>query len=133
MDNQLRSRHRLVETVKSYAGQEKSTLDAVISARNAAVSTQAPERESAAEGQFNGALQQLFALTAAYLYLKANTELLQMQGDLSNLKTNFASARRFFNNALAKFKTAIGLADIQGIDQMNGFNRTQQRGIQLAA
>ena len=89
-----------------------------------AVSTQAPEQESAAERQFNGALQQLFALTAAYLYLKANTELLQMQGDLSNLETNFASTRRFFNNALAKVNLAIGLADIQGIDQMNGFNRT---------
>ena len=90
----------MVETVKNYDGQEKSTLDAVISARNAAVSTQAPEQESAAERQFNGALQQLFALTAAYLYLTANTELFQMQGDLSNLETNFASARRFFNNAL---------------------------------
>jgi len=111
VDVQLKQRHdlvpNLVETVKGYAGHEKSTLDAVVRARNAAVSAQGPEQASVAEGQLNGALRQLFALTEAYPDLKANTGFLQLQGELSNLETKIAAARRFFNNAVAEFNTAI--------------------------
>ena len=111
VDVQLKQRHdlvpNLVETVKGYAGHEKSTLDAVVRARNAAVSAQGPEQASVAEGQLNGALRQLFALTEAYPDLKANTGFLQLQAELSNLETKIAAARRFFNNAVAEFNTAI--------------------------
>ncbi len=111
VDVQLKQRHdlvpNLVETVKGYAGHEKSTLDAVVRARNAAVSAQGPEAAGVAEGQLNGALRHLFALTEAYPDLKANTGFLQLQGELSNLETKIAAARRFFNNAVAEFNTAI--------------------------
>lgn len=111
VDVQLKQRHdlvpNLVETVKGYASHEKSTLDAVVRARNAAVSAQGPEAASVAEGQLSGALRQLFALTEAYPDLKANTGFLQLQGELSNLETRIAAARRFFNNAVAEFNTAI--------------------------
>ena len=111
VDVQLKQRHdlvpNLVETVKGYAGHEKSTLDAVVRARNAAVSAQGPEQASVAEGQLQGALRQLFALTEACPDLKANTGFLQLQGELSNLETKIAAARRFFNNAVAEFNTAI--------------------------
>lgn len=111
VDVQLKQRHdlvpNLVETVKGYAGHEKSTLDAVVRARNAAVSAQGPEAASVAEGQLNGALRQLFALTEAYPDLKANTGFLNLQNELSNLETRIAAARRFFNNAVAEFNTAI--------------------------
>ena len=62
----------LVETVKGYAAHEKSTLDAVIQARNAAVAAPTPSTTAAAEGQLTGALRQLFALGEAYPDLKAN-------------------------------------------------------------
>lgn len=111
VDVQLKQRHdlvpNLVETVKGYASHEKSTLDAVVRARNAAVSAQGPEAASVAEGQLSGALRQLFALTEAYPDLKANTGFLQLQGELSNLETKIAAARRFFNNAVAEFNTSI--------------------------
>ena len=111
VDVQLKQRHdlvpNLVETVKGYASHEKTTLDAVVRARNAAVSAQGPEQASVAEGQLNGALRQLFALTEAYPDLKANTGFLQLQGELSNLETKIAAARRFFNNSVAEFNTAI--------------------------
>ena len=111
VDVQLKQRHdlvpNLVETVKGYAGHEKSTLDAVVRARNAAVAAQGPEAAGAAEGQLNGSLRQLFALTEAYPDLKANQNFLQLQGELSNLETKIAAARRFFNNAVAEFNTAI--------------------------
>jgi LemA protein len=111
VDVQLKQRHdlvpNLVETVKGYASHEKGTLDAVVRARNAAVSAQGPEAASVAEGQLSGALRQLFALTEAYPDLKANAGFLQLQGELSNLETKIAAARRFFNNAVAEFNTVI--------------------------
>src|SRR5437867_8127943 len=76
IDVQLKQRHdlvpNLVETVKGYAAHEKGTLDAVVKARNAAVSAQGPAAQAAAEGMLQGALRQLFALSEAYPDLKAN-------------------------------------------------------------
>ena len=108
---QLKQRHdlvpNLVETVKGYAGHERGTLEAVIKARNTAVSANGPEAASAAEGQLSGALGRLFALSEAYPDLKANTNFLSLQGELSTLETKIAAARRFFNNAVAEFNSAI--------------------------
>ena len=108
---QLKQRHdlvpNLVETVKGYAGHERGTLEAVIKARNSAVSANGPEAASAAEGQLSGALGRLFALSEAYPDLKANTNFLSLQGELSSLETKIAAARRFFNNAVAEFNSAI--------------------------
>src|SRR4051812_37122632 len=63
IDVQLKQRHdlipNLVETVKGYASHEKGTLEAVIKARNAAVSAQGPAAQAAAEGALQGALRQL--------------------------------------------------------------------------
>lgn len=108
---QLKQRHdlipNLVETVKGYAAHERGTLDAVIQARNAAVNAQGPQAASAAEGQLSGALSRLFALSEAYPDLKANTNFLSLQSELSSLETKIAAARRFFNNAVAEFNAAI--------------------------
>jgi LemA protein len=108
---QLKQRHdlipNLVETVKGYAKHESGTLEAVIKARNAAVSAQGPQAASAAEGQLGAALGRLFALSEAYPDLKANTNFLSLQGELSTIETKIAAARRFFNNAVSEFNTAI--------------------------
>ncbi|HKP76821.1 MAG TPA: LemA family protein, partial [Longimicrobiaceae bacterium] len=76
IDVQLKRRHdlvpNLVETVKGYAAHERGTLDAVVKARNAAVSAAGPEAQAQAEGLLSGALRQLFALSEAYPDLKAN-------------------------------------------------------------
>ena len=108
---QLKQRHdlipNLVETVKGYAAHERGTLDAVVQARNAAVTARGPEAASAAEGQLSGALGRLFALSEAYPDLKANTNFLSLQGELSAVEGKIAAARRFFNNAVAEFNAAI--------------------------
>lgn len=108
---QLKQRHdlipNLVETVKGYAAHERGTLDAVVQARNAAVKAQGPEAAAAAEGQLSGALSRLFALSEAYPDLKANTNFLSLQEELSVTETKIAAARRFFNNAVAEFNAAI--------------------------
>src|SRR5437870_12075998 len=101
---QLKQRHdlvpNLVETVKGYAAHERGTLDAVVKARNAAVSAASPEAQAQAENMLSGALRQLFALAEAYPNLKANENFLRLQSDLSDLENKIAASRRFFNNAV---------------------------------
>jgi LemA protein len=108
---QLKQRHdlipNLVETVKGYAAHERTTLDAVISARNSAVAARGPEQASAAEGQLGAALGRLFALSEAYPDLKANTNFLALQSELSTVENTLAAARRFFNNAVSEYNAAI--------------------------
>jgi LemA protein len=107
---QLKQRHdlvpNLVETVKGYAAHERGTLDAVVKARNAAVSAATPEAQAQAENMLSGALRQLFALSEAYPDLKANQNFLRLQSDLSDLENKIAASRRFFNNAVQEYNAS---------------------------
>src|SRR5438309_7384498 len=75
IDVQLKRRYDLipniVETVKGYATHEKGTLEAVVAARNSAISAQGPAAKGEAEGALTGALRQVFALAEAYPQLRA--------------------------------------------------------------
>ncbi|MEM9168583.1 MAG: LemA family protein [Pseudomonadota bacterium] len=111
VDVQLKLRHELVpnlvETVKGYAAHESETLEAVIAARNTAVSANGPAAQGEAEGLLGAALGRLFALAEAYPDLKANTNFLELQRELSDVDNKIAAARRFFNNAISEFNTSI--------------------------
>ena len=111
IDVQLKRRHdlipNLVETVKGYAAHEKSTLDAVIQARNAAVAAPTPATTAAAEGQLNGALRQLFALGEAYPDLKANQNFLALQEELSATEGRVAYARQFYNDSVLEYNNKL--------------------------
>src|SRR5438094_1831743 len=93
IDVQLKRRHdlipNLVNTVKGYAAHEKETLERVIAARNQAVAASGnPAAVSAAEGQLTGALRQLFAVAEAYPDLKANTNFLELQRELTSTENS---------------------------------------------
>ena len=113
VDVQTKQRHdlipNLVETVKGYASHERGTLEAVVQARNAAVTAQAGgvAAQAAAENMLSGALRQLFALSEAYPDLKANQNFQQLQAELSDVENKIAAARRFFNNAVQEYNTGI--------------------------
>jgi LemA protein len=113
VDVQMKQRHdlipNLVETVKGYATHERGTLEAVVQARNAAMSAQSGgvAAQAAAENMLSGALRQLFALSEAYPDLKANTNFQQLQSELSDIENKLAAARRFFNNAVQEYNTGI--------------------------
>ncbi len=111
IDVQLKQRHdlipNLVETVKGYATHERETLDAVVKARNAAIAAQGPAAQAQAENVLTGALRGLFALAESYPDLKANTNFQQLQTELSDIENKIAAARRFFNNAVQEYNTAI--------------------------
>ena len=112
IDVQLKQRHdlvpNLVETVKGYAAHEKETLENVVKARQTAIDVSGSTKELAqAENMLSGALRQLFALAESYPDLKASTNFLELQTELADLENKIAAARRFFNNAVAEYNTAI--------------------------
>ena len=111
IDVQLKRRHdlipNLVETVKGYAAHEKSTLDAVIRARNAAVAAPTPNAQAAAEGQLTGALRQVFALGEAYPDLKANQNFLALQEELTATEGRVAYARQFYNDSVLDYNNKL--------------------------
>ena len=107
IDVQLKQRQdlipNLVETVKGYASHERGTLDAVTQARAAAAGATSVNDKVQAENMLTGALGRLFAVAEAYPDLKANTNYLELQRELSDIENKLAAARRFFNSAVSEF------------------------------
>ena len=111
IDTQLQRRNdlvpNLVETVKGYAKHERATLEAVVSARNAAVSAQTPDEKIAADTKLEGALRQLFAVAEAYPDLKANANFSQLQATLEDTENKVSYARQSFNDCVLNYNNAI--------------------------
>ena len=120
IDVQLTRRHdlipNLVETAKGYLKHERETLEAVINARNAAVSglkaaaadptdPEAIRRLSEAEQGLSGALGRLFALSEAYPDLKANQNMMQLSEELTSTENKVAFARQAYNDAVMDYNT----------------------------
>ncbi len=98
----------LVETVKAYAAHEKSTLEAVINARNAAIAApDTPAGQAAADNMMTGALRQLFALGEAYPDLKANQNFLALQEELTATEGRVAYARQFYNDSVLGYNNKL--------------------------
>lgn len=136
IDVQLKLRRELVpnlvETVKGYAAHEKSTLDAVIAARNAAASAQGPAAMGAAEGVLGQSLGKLFALAESYPDLKANSNFLQLQTELSSIEDKVAASRRFYNSSVNEFNTAIEQFPASIIAGSTGFSKREMFDVGVA-
>ena len=115
IDVQLTRRYdlipNLVETAKAYLKHERETLEAVITARNSAVTglkaaaadpgnAAAVTQLAGAEAGLSGALGRLFALAEAYPDLKANTTMMQLSEELTSTENRVAFARQAFNDAV---------------------------------
>ncbi|MBZ5698664.1 MAG: LemA family protein [Acidobacteriia bacterium] len=111
IDVQLKRRYDLipnvVETVKGYAAHEKGTFEAVVAARNQAMSAQGPAAKGEAEGMLTGALRQLFALAEAYPQLRAVESFTQLQNTLNQIEDTLQNARRYYNAVVRDFNTMI--------------------------
>ena len=110
IDVQLKKRYdlipNLVETVKGYAKHESGTLEAVIAARNATM-TATGDAKMAAENALTGTLKSLFALQEAYPELKANSNFMDLQRQLTSIENELASARRYYNGTVKTINVAI--------------------------
>src|SRR5580704_6118707 len=111
IDVQLKRRYdlvpNLVETVQGYAGHEKGTLEAVVQARNSAMSAQSLPAKAEAENMLTGALRQVFALSEAYPQLRAVESFTQLQNTLNNLEDIIQNARRYYNAVVRDLNTKI--------------------------
>ena len=120
IDVQLKRRYdlipNLVETAKGYMKHERETLEAVIAARNQAVTAeqtasrspgdpQAMRNLAGAEGALSGALSRLFALSEAYPDLKANENMRSLQEELTSTENKIAFARQAYNDAVTRYNT----------------------------
>ncbi len=106
----------LVETVKGYMAHERETLEAVIQARNQAVSglqaaasdpgdPNAIAKLASAEGALGGAMGRLLALAEAYPDLKASENMKQLTEELTSTENKVAFARQAFNDAVTAYNT----------------------------
>jgi LemA protein len=110
IDVQLKRRHdlipNLVNTVKGAMDFERSTLEAVISARNKAVNATGVAQTAKAEGELTQALGRLFALTEAYPTLKATGNVAQLQEELTSTENKIGFARQLYNDTATQYNTA---------------------------
>jgi LemA protein len=101
VDVQLKRRYdlipNLVNTVKGYASHEREVLENVTKARADATTAKTPAEQSKAENMLTGALRQLFAVAENYPELKANTNFLDLQKNLSEIENDIQNARRYYN------------------------------------
>jgi len=118
IDVQLKRRHDLIpnllECVKGYMAHEKNTLEAVIQARNTALTAnqaatrnpgdpEAMKKLGEAEGQLNSTLSRLLMVAEAYPDLKANQNMMQLQEELSSTENKEGFARQAFNDAVMDY------------------------------
>lgn len=112
----------LVETVKGYAAHESSTLEAVIAARNTAMGAAGDLKSSMeAENALSGTLRSLFAVAEAYPELKANTNFLQLQAELTDTENKIAYSRQFFNDTVLIYNNAIQMFPANLLAGLFGF------------
>ncbi len=111
IDVQLKRRYdlipNLVNTVKGYSEHESSAFENVTKARAAAMGAGNLEEKGKAENMLSGALKSLFAVAEAYPELKANTNFLELQKELSDTENKIQAARRFYNTNVRDLNTRI--------------------------
>ena len=122
IDVQLKRRYdlipNLVETAKKYIAHERDTLEAVVKARNTAVSAnttaaadpanaEAMRQLGTAESGLTGALGRLFAVSEAYPDLKANQTMMQLSEELTSTENRIAFARQAFNDSVMGYNNSV--------------------------
>jgi len=93
----------LIETVKGYVKHEKSAIKAVTDARKALVSANGIENKVKADKHLESALKTIFAIAEAYPDLKANTNFLELQRELSATEDKVAYARQYYNDSILSY------------------------------
>ena len=126
VDVQLKRRYDLIpnllEIAKGYAGFEKSTLEAVATARAGAISAKDFDRRVAADQQLSSALSQFFAVGESYPDLKANQNFMQLQKELAETENKIALSRQFYNDTVYKYNNAIELFPASVVAGLSGFH-----------
>jgi LemA protein len=129
IDVQLKRRYdlipNLVETVKGYAAHEKDTFSQVTEMRTRAMNAQGTADKAEAENMLSGALKSLFAVSENYPDLKANTNFLELQRELSDTENKIQAARRFYNGNVRDLNTSLEVFPGNVIGNTFGFKKME--------
>jgi len=133
IDVQLKRRYdlipNLVNTVKGYADHENAVFEKVTEARSKAINAQTVAEKSEADNLVAGTLKSIFAIAEAYPELKANTNFLQLQNELSDTENKIQAARRFYNSNVKEMNIQIETFPSNIIAKL--FNFTKQDFFEL--
>jgi LemA protein len=135
IDVQLKRRYdlipNLVNTVKGYMTHEASTFEKITEARTKAMGAESLPDKTEAENMLSGALKSLFAVAENYPDLKANTNFLELQRELSDTENKIQAARRFYNGNVRDLNIMIDsfpskiVAGVFKFDKMEFFELTE--------
>ena len=129
IDVQLKRRYdlipNLIETVKGYAAHESQTFEKVTQLRANAMNAQTPIEHAEAENMLTGALKSLFAVSENYPDLKANTNFLELQRELSDTENKIQASRRFYNGNVRDLSTSLQSFPGNIIGNMFGFKESE--------
>jgi LemA protein len=129
IDVQLKRRHdlipNLVETVKGFAGHERETLQGVVEARSKAVSAAGSgvEAQAQAEGELSSALGRLMVVVEQYPDIKANTNFLALQEELTSTENKIGFARQLYNDSVMTYNNKTEMFPSNIIAGMFSFAR----------
>ncbi len=125
IDVLLKQRHdelpKLVKTCEGYMQHERAVFDKLSEARGALMKARTVGERAEAEGLLTKALGGLFAVAEAYPDLKANQSFLQLQSRISQIETEIADRREYYNDTVATFNTRLGQIPDKWVGQWLGF------------
>lgn len=125
IDVQLKRRYdlipNLVNTVKGYATHESTAFEKVTEARAKAMGAQTIAEKGEADNMLTGTLKSLFAIAEAYPELKANTNFLELQKELSDTENKIMASRRFYNGNVRDFNTGVQMFPASIVASMFNF------------
>jgi len=125
IDVQLKRRYdlipNLVSTVQGYVKHERGTLESVTNARTKAMGAQSVGEHAQAENMLTSALKSLFAVAENYPDLKANTNFVELQRELSDTENKIQAARRFYNGVVLELQNALEQFPTNIVGNMFGF------------
>jgi len=129
IDVQLKRRYdlipNLVETVKGYAAHEKEVFEKVTEARANAMKAETMKEKAQAENILSDTLKTLFAVSEAYPDLKASTNFLELQRELTDTEDKVQAARRFYNGNVRDLNIKIESFPVNLIASTFGFQKME--------
>jgi LemA protein len=120
----------LIETIKGYASHEKDTLESVVNLRNQALNAQTSDEKIQLDKTLSQAVTKIFALAENYPDLKANTNFLSLQEDLTEIETEIERSKRYYNGTVRDYNTAV--ESFPGNIIANSFGFAKKNFLELA-
>jgi LemA protein len=113
----------LVSTVKGFAAHEETVFGDIANARAALLGAKTPGDKIAANGQLDGALGRLLAISENYPQLKSNENFLRLQDELAGTENRIAVERKRYNDSIQAYNTYIGQFPNNFYAKWAGFQR----------